>query len=176
MEIVNKADDGELLCLMDVDTMITGDLSEISEYDFDIAVTDKEGKQAKAPINTGVIFVRVSPKTKKFFRDWYTFVLDYICNPTLLKKDKRVYLGINQSALSQMMKTEHDVNLLLVPCRIWNSTTITWPLYNDQTKVVHILGKLRSAIFEKKFHNSGQIMKLSKLWKQYEIESVRVKV
>jgi len=170
MELVQDSKDGDQLCLMDADTMITGDLSEVWDDDFDLAVTDKENREVKAPINTGVLFVRVSDETKAWFQQWYNMVLYLLQNPEKLKQEKKVHLGINQSALGMLMRQPHELDIKLIPCRLWNSTTITWPLFSEETKVVHILGSLRQCIFFRQLARIKNVNHLSTLWRKMERE------
>lgn len=169
MELVQSMENGELLCLLDSDMMCTGEIRSIDQLDFDLALTDKEGLQIKGPINSGVIFVRISDKTKEWFRRWWLEAEYLLNNVKELRAEKAKFAGINQSALDRLMRQEHDLNIKLIPCRIWNSTVVTWPLFNEETKLVHILASLRNNIFYRA-RSDGKVNKLAGIFRRYEKE------
>jgi hypothetical protein len=173
MDAILDEPNGKLLCFMDTDTFVLGELSEIEEFigePFDIAVTAKENIHSAAPINSGVVFVRVSDKTKEWYTRWHEHAADLTKDTKRLRTLKRKYLGINQSSLALLMGAEHDLILKQVPCKIWNSTTATWNCW-EEAKVIHVLGKLRMSLFKYKRSSDGKITRLVKLWKDYEAQA-----
>lgn len=138
-DIVQKANDGEFLCLLDLDTLVLGDLSE-AEEDFDLGYTVR--KQI-CRINSGVIFVRISSKTKDWYRRWLENVFILLDDSKLRRKLKATYSGINQSALSLLLKQPHDLTLKEFPGEIWNCTPIHYKHFGPDTKIVHLLNKAK---------------------------------
>jgi hypothetical protein len=166
--IVQSAADGELIGLLDCDTMVTGDLSEMARYDFDLAITERPAG-SKFKYNSGVVFVRASLATRIFYDAWLEWTLKMLGNSSLHARWKRVYGGINQSALGYLLEVLRlPIRVEVLPCAIWNSTKETWAEFSEETKVVHLLGELRSAALRGKTLGSSPVAQLAKLWCGYE--------
>lgn len=166
-EIVQCGGGGDLIGLFDLDLMILQDLTPIEKEDFDIAFTVRNHT---ARINTGVVFVRVSAKTKRWYDKWYRIVQNLLKNNGLRNELRMIHQGINQSALSIMMKESHNLKILELPGPIWNCTSIDFPLFGPNTKIVHMLGEARRAITELKDPKEANAHRIVKLWKSFEIE------
>lgn len=167
-EIIQDSQNGEVVGLLDCDTFILKDLSDLESMDFDIVFTHKEGKTHRAPINSGVVFVRVSEKTKQFYRDWLEVASRLFRCPTELIRLKQVYMGINQSALSILLKEKADLNFLMLPTRIWNYCPINYHEPITETRIVHIVANMRKAIFEGREPTSPNVRELRELWLKME--------
>lgn len=141
-QVVQDAQDGELIGLLDCDTMVLGDLSEIADMPFDLAYTARpEG--SRYPFNTGVVFVRVNDHTRRFYRLWLEKVEALLANPVLLAKQRNKYGGINQCGLAATMEDFGSIDIRVLPCRIWNCENESWKLFDVDTKVAHIVPPLR---------------------------------
>lgn len=167
--IIQSAADGELIGLLDVDTMITGDLSPISDMRFDLAitVTPPEGQYR---INSGVVFVRVSEFTRRWYAQWYATVQRMLINEALWRQWKDNYGGINQCALAYLLaNSEIKLDVAELPCAIWNSVGSTWAQFSPETKIVHLLGNLRNACLAPGYR--GELQLLARKWQQLELDA-----
>lgn len=167
-DIVQETENGEFICLMDLDMAILGDLSE-AEGDYDLGVTVRK---QKTRINSGVIFVRVSDKTKQWYQRWYNTVNMLLADPNLLRKKKKIYSAINQSGLGVLLENPHDVVVKEFEGAIWNCTPVDYRTCGPQTKVIHLLN-YASALKEFRKSKSSRGAKVAKAWLNLEQEMLR---
>lgn len=169
-DIVDQAEDGKLLCLIDSDMLITGDFFPITYLDhFDFAYTIRNC--SKGPINSGVIFVRVSEKARYFYHKWYENVLDLLASRTLFDRWSKRFGGINQCGLGMLLESnEHYLKTMELPCSIWNLGYDQWPHFGPAVKAVHYHGTLRRMVLAKGIKKSmpESYSKLVKLWREYD--------
>lgn len=166
--IVQNAKNGDEICLIDCDTFILHDLSEIQNYDFDIMLTSRRG-MSRYPFNSGVVFVRVNEKTKEWYRQWYKNVKELMVDKKLMNKFHRAYGGINQSALGMLLRSDHYLKVKNVPCWIWNCASDVHGYFDiRKTKVVHVNGQLRHVLVHNASQGSEVVMKLASIWRGYE--------
>ena len=163
-EIVQNAELGEFICLMDLDMAVMSDLSE-AEGDYDLGYTVRD---QKARINSGIIFVRVSEKTKQWYSRWHEIVYQLLNDAGKLSKLKLIYSGINQSALGIMLQESHNLVLKEFPAKIWNLTPVHYNSFNSETKVIHMLNHA-SALSQPNGTQPGA--KVAKAWLALEKES-----
>lgn len=169
-QIMQQAEDGELVGMLDLDLLILGDLSAAEEGDYDLGVTTRP---QKSTINSGVVFVRVSPKTKSWYQDWCDRVLALFREPQKLRRLKARYAGINQSALGLKLTEKHDLKIKEFPGVIWNCTPINYIKFSPETKVLHLLEEGR--FIKRNLQNSrGKLHKVQQVWGQIEMESKEV--
>ena len=165
--IVQSITDDEVVGLMDSDMLVLDDLSSVVEMDFDLAYTVRpEG--SKFPINSGVIFIRGSQKVRDWYNTWEAKVRELVADKKWLRSGNKIYGGINQTALGWMLAQDHDLNLLTLPCPIWNCENESWKYFSQDTKIVHILGGLRGHVC----HNHPVVVPAAKpiavIWRKYE--------
>lgn len=168
-DIVDQAEDGQLICLVDSDILITGDFHPVTYLNhFDFAYTIRKSK--KGPINSGVTFVRVSEKTRAFYHTWYENVLDLLARRSLFDGWAKKYGGINQCGLGMMLEeNKHFLQLMELPCSVWNLCFDQWHLFGPSVKAVHYHGAMRKfALTSPKKNLPDTYSKLAKLWKQYD--------
>lgn len=170
-ETIQQAQDGELIGLLDSDLMILHDVSEIETHmdNMDFAYTVRPGNW---PFNSGVVFVKVSDKTRRWYKIWLENVQLLMCNTVLRKRYETRYGRINQSGLGMMLETDHDLNILQLPCHTWNCVPQTYSDFDPTTtKIVHILGKLRElCTMGRKMGGTPSIRELTKVWSNFEKE------
>lgn len=172
--IIQEAKDGDLLCMLDADTMITGDLSEVESMEFDLAYTVRP-PGAKWKLNTGVYFVRVSPNMKSTVDMWKWMthrLLEFGSDHDYWRKD-RGYGGTHQAALGCLIEQGNYLHQKLVPlpCKIWNcvpSVVSTAP----NPKVVHIMGQMRRWCLNGGKPNSEKARRLVKVWRQFDSKAL----
>lgn len=165
--VVNSAQDGELLCLMDSDTMFLRECCDVEHlmegYDFGYTK-----RKSGFYINSGVVFVRVSLLTRQMYCDWNNNAVLMLSNRDLHFQYKAKYGGINQCALMHTLKAYPQLKVLELPCEEWNSTKETWPTALEKAKIVHVLGDLRRSVTSKRFAVPAYLMPLVDKWKSIE--------
>jgi len=167
--LVQAAEVGELLCLIDCDMLVLRDLSDAESFveGIDLAYTIVPG--GLTYINTGVVFVRVSERTKSFYREWSEIALRMLKDRVLHDKWKRTYGGINQCALALRLSEPNELTTLELDGKFWNATTLNWPTALECARMVHILGKLRSGLLNRNSDSlNDPLLELKKKWRRYE--------
>lgn len=136
--IIQQAEDGAVLGMLDSDCMVLGDLSEISDMEFDIAYTERP-PGSKWRINTGVYFVRVSAAVREYCQLWFEKAREMLGNRGLHDEWKSKYGGIHQSAFGWMIERSGiSRNLLSLPCETWNCVNGCYTKA-ENPKVVHLM-------------------------------------
>lgn len=146
--IVQGAENGERILLIDADTFIVNPIDDIWDRDFDLAYTDKD---SRFPFNSGVVFVRVSPALKAFFSVWADVNRRMLTDNVAHAPWRRKYGGINQAAFGQVLKSKHadTINIVTIPCAEWNCEESAWAGFNPKTaRIVHVKGAFRRALFQ----------------------------
>lgn len=186
-EAVQSAEDSEHIVLMDADTIVLGPLDDAFEHDFDVAWTWRPGR---LPVNSGVVFIKVNDRSRAFMDAWVGRDHHLMTTRGLADHGKRKYGGANQASFMWLAlhgggKDICKLDGKSLPCRKWNSVDQTWCDFNDDTRILHIKGKLRdacvggepSAFFKglKLLSVSGmesdiEMNKLADIWRQYDCE------
>ena len=97
---LDEANDGEVVVFLDADTLVRADISEFLECDFDILITRKD---EHPPINTGVVAVRVSDRTKALLRRWRDDTSSIVEDATARGRAIKIGGGFDQYTLLQLM-------------------------------------------------------------------------
>lgn len=147
-KIVTEATDD--LILVDADLIIRRDLSCLFAHDFDIAFTHRYDSEARSrePINTGVVAVRPTEKSKAFFTRLCEAV-DYLMeNPDEHAYYWENYRGIQQAALGMVIEKadELDAKIKLFPCQAYNASDHEFSYISSETRVVHLKANVRKRI------------------------------
>ena len=166
-----EAPDGAPVLLIDGDMMIARSLSDVWDLNFDIAYTIRAG--TRLPYNGGVVFLRVSPKTKAFVDLWWEKNLRFLGDRVVHQPWRLKYAGINQSALGFMLEeADHGCELLKLPCAEWN--LVQWEAYDPEvTRIVHFKSGLRRTLFNMypSPRATPTIQELIRKWKAQEKEA-----
>lgn len=142
-EAVEALEDGDVLALMDADTVVLRDLSAATDIPFDVAYTIRP-ESSKLPFNAGVVLVRGNDRARTFFRRWRDINDAMLVDPNYHEKFRRKFGGINQASLGALIEDPGDLDLVRLPCEEWNSVDQTWHLYDpDTTRIAHVKGDLR---------------------------------
>lgn len=169
-EIIQQCKIGELVGMIDCDTMILNPLDDIVKEDFDLAITHRpDGSKMK--FNTGVVFCRVSKKIKKLYENWGIVALEMLEDKSFFDDWKDGYGGINQTSLGYLLENGYadKLNVVKLDCAIWNCENTTWHRFNPQkTKVVHLLGMLRDACLYDKITGYPGMREISAIWNRIE--------
>ena len=168
-EAVEALPDGEVICLLDADTMVLRDLSDAETMPFDVTYTSRPSV-SRFPINSGVVLARGSERTRAFFRRWREVNEAMLADPTYHQEYRQRWGGINQAALGAMIADPGAVNLVELRCQEWNCEDTTWHMMDATTRIVHVKGRLRKACLG---HAPGGRVppRLLKLWRGFEAVS-----
>lgn len=163
---VIEAADGDRLLLIDADTAILRPLDPIWERDFDFCYTPKPKKYP--PLNGGVIFIRVSERTRAFMEAW---VKQNAALMSMQRKQwRRQYGGVNQASLADVLESAErfGVRTLGVPCLEWNCEDSAWSSFDPEvTRILHVKSTLRLALIKGRTRVIG-IEPALKAWRRIE--------
>lgn len=167
--LIMEAREGDLLGMLDCDTMVLGDLSEVAKMPFDIAYTVRPPGDIWR-LNTGVYFVRISDATRGFVGLWYAKVLEMLGNEMLHKEWSRgkKYGGTHQAALGCVLEAHGEyVKTVELPCETWNLTASIVERA-ESPKVVHVMGQFREFCFGRVPAKLPMAKALAEVWKEYD--------
>ncbi len=142
---------GELLALIDVDTLIIKDITHFfEEFNYDIIYTYKN---EQFPLNTGVLLCNNSTKTRLFFKKWKEETFGIFKKPDLLiqaTNSSFPYGAVDQMAFYRVIVYKHNstkycvnlgshkVKLLGIPCKTLNETNST--AITKENHIIHYKG------------------------------------
>jgi len=162
-DMVRGAPDGARLLLIDGDTAILKPLDSVWRLSFDIAYTVRE---RGLPLNGGVIFLRVSKKTRAFMETWWEINSKFFHSDLKHAPWRAKYAGINQAALGCLLETvAHGCALERLPCREWNCCQ--WQWLDCSTRIIHVKSVLRRAVFGVEAPRTG-MQPMINLWRGLE--------
>jgi hypothetical protein len=171
-QLVRDARDGELLCLLDVDTMVIRDLTPILEPPtFDLGLTG--GRENRYMLNTGVVFVRVSEATRALCAAWELRAIEMLADKTLHDKWRPKWGGINQSSLASLIAKPGALRVQWFKTREWNAISADHGeaiRYQDErrSRIVHLLGQVRRHLDVTRFPRYNKLKRIVELWQAYE--------
>ena len=173
------APDGARVLLIDGDTFITRALDDAWSLDFDVAITMRHrhltkppGISGGIPFNAGVIFLRVTDRTRAFMESWWRANLRFLGSQAEHEPWRKRYAGINQAALGYLLEqAQHGCEVRELPCVEWNCCE--WALYDPEvTRIVHVKSGLRRVTFQRPGAASNpRLQELAKLWRRIEQQS-----
>ncbi|PCJ18258.1 MAG: hypothetical protein COA96_16695 [SAR86 cluster bacterium] len=140
---------------LDADMIVTGDLSDAfrdSPVTMDgvgrvnpnnpIGVT---ARAARFRFNAGALYAHLNGKSRQFINDWHNDTQHALHGDTdRLDRMIRDWASVDQAALASLALGNSGV--VELPCAKYNSVDQTWNDINDDTRVVHLKGKLRQTI------------------------------
>lgn len=168
--VVAAAEDGDRVLLIDADMMITRPLDDVWARPFDLAYTIRE--EGRLPLNGGVVFVRVSPASRRFVDRWFAVNQRFLGNAADHFHWRAKYAGINQAAFGYMLEKERDpaLELARLTCHEWNAENTTWANFDPKiTRIVHLKSGLRRALFGMPAHRDHK--RLIALWHELEAQA-----
>jgi hypothetical protein len=185
-EAVAAATDGSCLLLIDADTLLVRDIDGIWDEPFDLAYTTKP-KGHRFPFNGGVIFLRVSDRTRGFFRKWQQANALFMRDQEQYNVWRGAHGGINQSALGMLLSPNQPpkldpfknatdgLTIRRLPCLEWNCEDEHWDRFDPSvTRIVHVKGALNRAMFPRPdapVAVTPGMRVLMKIWREAEEES-----
>lgn len=128
------------LLLLDADMLCRGDLSD-GWQDAPVAVTTREGDQK---YNCGAMFVRPTGAVAAFFMQWLTYTRALTQRDDSGDGPRHEWGSLDQAALAMMIDSDMAIcDVAEIPCQQWNACQQNWSSVTDDTRLVHIKGKLR---------------------------------
>jgi hypothetical protein len=178
-EQIAIAPDGARVLLIDGDTFICRSLDDAWMLEFDMAITMRHrhvkpaGVGGGIPFNAGVVFLRVSDKTRAFMESWRQVNFRFLCNASEHEPWRKRYAGINQAALGFLLEQgQHGCDVRELPCSEWNCCE--WGLYDAAvTRIVHVKSGLRGVTFDRPGAPTAntRLQELARLWRRTEKRS-----
>lgn len=168
--VAAAAADGTQLLLMDADTVILRPLDAVWDLAFDVAYTVRPAA-SRFPLNAGVLFVRVSARSRAFLCAWRDENRRMFKDADRHQPWRKRFGGMNQAALGAVLSSPAagDVAIARLPCAEWNCEDSTWPDYDPAvTRILHIKSQLRLAVFHG-VSGVARWKKLVALWRACEL-------
>jgi hypothetical protein len=177
---VRAAPDGAELLLIDADTFLLRALDDVWRIPFDLAYTTHDPAHSRWPLNAGVLFLRVTPATRAFFAAWCRGT-DRMGRATKTQREdaRQRYGSWDQYILAELIQHERGpLHVHALPCLEWNCCDPEWAHRTDATRILHVKGSLRAAIFgaEPGHHRRDVLPPLCDLWHRLEQEAVEMPV
>ena len=144
-DIIKNAPEGDRILLMDCDTFIRAPLDDIWDLDFEYARTFRNYKW---PWNSGVMFVRVNERIKKFFELITEETFKMLGDAKYHEKYEEKFGGIHQASIAAVIERNLiPLDIIDIPCKIWNSEHSNRNYVDfKQAKIVHLLPSGRRKI------------------------------
>lgn len=165
--VVQAADNGTELLLLDVDTFALRSLDALWDRAFDVAYTVRAGQ--RYPFNAGVIALRVNDRSRAFMARWAAENTRMYVDRHYHRAYHRAYGGINQASLGALLEAEDRAPTVLrtmLPCQEWNCEDTSWADFNDETRIVHLKSNLRMVLFHRSV--SPALQPIVRKWKAIE--------
>jgi hypothetical protein len=143
-DVVLRAADGDRVLLIDADTAVIRPLSNAWNAAFDLAYTVRDHG---LPLNGGVLFLRVSSRTRDFVDHWWQVNRKFLDDPSAHEPWRLKYAGINQASFGYLLENDpHGCSMAKFACAEWNAVG---PEYFKPglTRVVHIKSRVRREVF-----------------------------
>lgn len=149
--LIQQAEDGAHVLLIDADTFITRPLDALWDLPFDVAYAVRTNFMHYT-LNAGVIALRVSPDVRLFLAHWAVENRAMLDNQKYHRPWKTKYGGINQASLGSLLERglpqELGLDVLTLPCVEWNCEESAWSRFDPAvTRLVHVKSRLRRAVF-----------------------------
>lgn len=143
---VNRLPDGAKVILIDGDCLLRGPISASAfAKPFDVAFTSKGTR--RLPVNGGVVFLRVSERSRAFMREWLRVNDRMLTDRGLHQPYEIKYGGINQAALGYLRERPTALAIAELPCSIYNACHEPLWLEWQTARVIHYKSALRRALW-----------------------------
>jgi hypothetical protein len=172
-EIVDGAADGEMIGLIDADMMVTGGLAGAAGLAGDVIYTARpEG--ARFPLNSGVMFFRVSPRVRRWVHVWHGLNEGMLRDARRHAEWRERYGGINQAAFGETLaiagELMPEVDVRAVPCAVWNCEETGWADFKvGETRLVHLKGRLRRVLRDGRMARLPQVRRICEMWRRFDV-------
>lgn len=147
----------------DCDMLMVKSAKHAFDIPFDIAYT-KRTIIKRIPMNGGIVFVRPSDVSRKFFHKWYEINHRMLHDSNFHYPYRCRWAGMNQSAWGYMMENGcHDCKIHAYTTRAWNAVDCDWKFIDENTVFIHYKSELRKLVLKHK-PSIGKYKKAQKLW------------
>lgn len=170
--IVRRATDP--LVLADCDMLALRSIEDAFDAerfgDFDIAYTVTSNP--RLPLNGGLIFVRPTPASQRFFRVFREINTRMYWDPIFHTPWRNKTAGMNQAAFWYVVQTiDHGARLATFPCREWNACQDDWAHMGPECRMLHVKGQLRRACLGGAPLGAlpSELRKPAEIWRRYAI-------
>jgi hypothetical protein len=175
-QALRAAPDGAEVLLIDADTVILRTLDDVWRESFDIAYTTHAPDHSPWPLNAGVLFVRATPVTRACVAEWYHGIARMGRATTAERERARHQFGSwDQQVLAQLLpRWTSRLRVRALPCVEWNCADPEWRHRTDATRILHVKGSWRAALFGTRTGHWRQdvLPPLCDLWHRLEQEAV----
>ncbi|KKN63331.1 hypothetical protein LCGC14_0502790 [marine sediment metagenome] len=156
----------EPLIITDVDMMFMNPVDTILDRKFDIAITVRK---YRAKYNTGLWIYKPSKRSRKFVHSWIQNTKWIVENFNKCTELIGTHGGIDQASLWMTINKIQNINILELPCQVWNACQTEWEKVDRHTKIIHVKSKLRlTATGRNEVPENMQYLKpLIKKWRSY---------
>jgi len=170
VDYLKKAKDNVIFA--DCDMMSLQSAKHAFNVDFDIAYTART-VLVRIPMNGGIMMVRPTKKSIKFFDEMYKINNRMLNDITFHHKYRVKWAGMNQSAFGYMYTEKKGIaKLHKYITREWNAVDCDWGHINGKTVFVHYKSKLRKLVLGNK-KPFGNYKKPIELWNNMKHEMDR---
>lgn len=172
---------------MDIDTVLIQSPFHLFDSENELVVTRKVGRW---PLNSGVLFVRKTINTLRFFESWESRTREILANKKLNKKAELDFGGADQSSLVQVLEIKNQIvdwNLnsheipkmgfavKFVSCEFFNQTESS--RLTPLTHIIHFKGGWHSILLDKSRYTRNRRRETSQefhqIWRGYYSSSQR---
>ena len=143
-DLIQKSNTGDKIALLDCDTLVTKDFSDVFNNDFDVAFTDKP--EPEGTFNGGVIFVNVNDASKEFFNIFLKINYKMLEDKEFHEKYRKKYSGMNQSAMGylyELYSKDNKYILKVLPGKLYNQAHIEHFETGEIGYIIHYINILR---------------------------------
>lgn len=165
VEYLEQADDD--LVFVDCDMLCLRSFEDVWDQPFDIGYTVKPPeKKTRCRLNGGVVFVRNNERAHLWMRELLKANNLMYSMAGFHREWRKKYFGMNQSAMGYMIESHPEVaEAVPLSTHIWNAVDCDWSSVDNDTRLVHVKGKLRRCIFRRTGYD--WMLPLVKEWYSY---------
>ncbi len=120
--------------------------------------------------NGGLIFVKPTPASRRFFKMFRETNERMYWDPLFHQRWRDKTAGMNQAAFWYLVcKVDHGAKLATLDCREWNACDEDWPDVDDETRMLHVKGRLRWAVLGDLTPENmpPELVKAAGIWRGY---------
>lgn len=160
--------------LMDADMFVNRDIAPVWTEDFDVAYCLRPHR---CPIIGGFIPCRPTASMREFMRRWVCHVSALAINPTEAKREMSKYGGLLQCGLNYLRDDNQDgIKTVELSADTWNCCDQVWHTFDEDTRVVHMKGRLRQAAMKARVpqetDSNVDLAPIIQRWLQYHMGNI----
>lgn len=169
------AEEGRLIVFLDADMMVTEPLYPAEKIPFDFAYTTKIPGKTRLPFNGGCVMARATEEGRRMMVAWRDLNRELLLDRPRHMRYRQKYAGMNQASLGALLESPPDgVQIRKLPVLEWNCEDSSWADFGPGTRVVHLKGRMRKAVFGQTAPRPIE-SELAKRWHAEEAEAKSVR-